>query len=294
MLRIPHPKETAQVIALENATLGDEPGSIYVGNVDYAVTDDDLIRFFSVCGAVDRVTIPRNKDNSPKGFAYLKFVAPHSVTSALTMDGADFFGRVLKITPKRINVPGLKTRVPYTEGSVKAPSQPVLRHTSKQERPRTGREVLPGDWMCPACGSHNFNSRKKCRKCPGSRPGVIPPLPSVASSSPGPMRNSRRRWLLPAPPPYHAWYHQLENDPGEEVPLPGGAGVAEAGQDSFTAPALAYNPYRAGTEADARNGLPAESALPPYALAADPRHAAPTNVDSAAWQPPVWDGTGYR
>jgi RNA recognition motif-containing protein len=48
--------------------------SIYVGQVDYAATPEELLSHFEACGTVERVTIVCDKfSGKPKGFAYLEF-----------------------------------------------------------------------------------------------------------------------------------------------------------------------------------------------------------------------------
>eukprot|EP00531_Pseudo-nitzschia_arenysensis_P019807 CAMPEP_0116134400 /NCGR_PEP_ID=MMETSP0329-20121206/10624_1 /TAXON_ID=697910 /ORGANISM="Pseudo-nitzschia arenysensis, Strain B593" /LENGTH=127 /DNA_ID=CAMNT_0003629105 /DNA_START=56 /DNA_END=439 /DNA_ORIENTATION=- len=48
--------------------------SIYVGQVDYGTTPEELLGHFEACGTVERVTIVCDKyTGRPKGFAYLEF-----------------------------------------------------------------------------------------------------------------------------------------------------------------------------------------------------------------------------
>jgi len=48
--------------------------SIYVGQVDYSATPEELLSHFEACGTVERVTIVCDKfSGRPKGFAYLEF-----------------------------------------------------------------------------------------------------------------------------------------------------------------------------------------------------------------------------
>mmetsp|Transcript_15491 Transcript_15491/g.31703 ORF Transcript_15491/g.31703 Transcript_15491/m.31703 type:complete len:140 (+) Transcript_15491:100-519(+) len=48
--------------------------SIYVGQVDYSTTPEELLSHFESCGTVERVTIVCDKfTGRPKGFAYLEF-----------------------------------------------------------------------------------------------------------------------------------------------------------------------------------------------------------------------------
>jgi len=48
--------------------------SIYVGQVEYSATPEELLAHFEPCGIVERVTICCDKfTGQPKGFAYLEF-----------------------------------------------------------------------------------------------------------------------------------------------------------------------------------------------------------------------------
>ena len=84
--------------------------SIYVGNVDYSTTADDLERHFHGCGSVNRVTILTDKyTGHPKGFAYVEFADKDSVQIAVALDESSFKGRIIKVCPKRTNRPGIST-----------------------------------------------------------------------------------------------------------------------------------------------------------------------------------------
>lgn len=84
--------------------------SIWIGNVDYNATAQQLVDYFSSCGIVERVTIQCNKfTGRPKGFAYMEFNKPNSVESALSLNGTLFCGRTIQVMPKRSNVPGIST-----------------------------------------------------------------------------------------------------------------------------------------------------------------------------------------
>eukprot|EP01082_Thalassiosira_pseudonana_P013598 g12315.t1 g12315 contig6:1681423-1682708(-) len=80
--------------------------SIYVGQVDYSTTPEELLAHFESCGTVERVTIVCDKfTGKPKGFAYLEFQNDAAVENALRLDGSTFKERQLKVTPKRVNDP---------------------------------------------------------------------------------------------------------------------------------------------------------------------------------------------
>eukprot|EP00555_Chaetoceros_dichaeta_P014194 CAMPEP_0198256518 /NCGR_PEP_ID=MMETSP1447-20131203/6432_1 /TAXON_ID=420782 /ORGANISM="Chaetoceros dichaeta, Strain CCMP1751" /LENGTH=209 /DNA_ID=CAMNT_0043943195 /DNA_START=113 /DNA_END=738 /DNA_ORIENTATION=+ len=81
--------------------------SIYVGQVEYTATPEELCAHFEPCGTVERVTIVCDKfSGRPKGFAYLEFQSEDGVVNAVKLDGSTFKGRTLKVTHKRVNEPG--------------------------------------------------------------------------------------------------------------------------------------------------------------------------------------------
>ncbi|KMZ58497.1 Polyadenylate-binding protein family protein [Zostera marina] len=82
--------------------------SIYVGNVDYACTPEEVQQHFQSCGTVNRVTILTDKFGQPKGFAYVEFVELDAIQNALLLNDSELHGRQLKVSAKRTNVPGMK------------------------------------------------------------------------------------------------------------------------------------------------------------------------------------------
>merc|ERR1711878_21432 len=84
--------------------------SVYVGNVDYGATAEELEQHFHGCGSINRVTILCNKyDGNPKGFAYVEFADKDSVDTAMALDDSLFRGRQIKVMPKRTNKPGISS-----------------------------------------------------------------------------------------------------------------------------------------------------------------------------------------
>ncbi|XP_068634888.1 polyadenylate-binding protein 2-like isoform X1 [Aristolochia californica] len=82
--------------------------SIYVGNVDYTCTPEEVQQHFQSCGTVNRVTILTDKFGQPKGFAYVEFVEVDAVQNALLLNESELHGRQLKVSAKRTNIPGMK------------------------------------------------------------------------------------------------------------------------------------------------------------------------------------------
>ncbi|NWU94878.1 EPAB2 protein, partial [Upupa epops] len=84
--------------------------SIYVGNVDYGGTAEELESHFNSCGQINRVTILCDKfSGHPKGYAYIEFEEKSSVKAAVELDESVFRGRIIKVLPKRTNMPGIST-----------------------------------------------------------------------------------------------------------------------------------------------------------------------------------------
>lgn len=94
-----------------NAAMDDT--SIYIGQVDYGSTPEELQALFQSCGTINRVTILCDKfTGQPKGYAYIEFASRDAVESALLLNDTMFRGRQLKVTPKRQNIRGFN----YTRG----------------------------------------------------------------------------------------------------------------------------------------------------------------------------------
>ncbi|KAJ7086665.1 hypothetical protein C8R44DRAFT_820739 [Mycena epipterygia] len=81
----------------EDKTIADGR-SVYVGNVDYSATPEEIQGHFQACGTINRVTILCDKfTGHPKGFAYVEFAEPEHIDAALTMDNSLFRGRLIKV-----------------------------------------------------------------------------------------------------------------------------------------------------------------------------------------------------
>ncbi|XP_016957669.1 polyadenylate-binding protein 2 isoform X2 [Drosophila biarmipes] len=102
--------------------------SVYVGNVDYGASAEELEAHFHGCGTINRVTILCNKaDGHPKGFAYIEFGSKEFVETALAMNETLFRGRQIKVMSKRTNRPGLSTTNRFARGSFRGRGARVSR-----------------------------------------------------------------------------------------------------------------------------------------------------------------------
>jgi RNA recognition motif-containing protein len=73
--------------------------SIYVGNLSYQVTEEDLKRTFAEYGTVSRVQLPTDRETGrPRGFAFVEMQNDAEETAAIeALDGAEWMGRDLKV-----------------------------------------------------------------------------------------------------------------------------------------------------------------------------------------------------
>ena len=72
--------------------------SVFIGNVDYGASPEEIQAHFQSCGSINRVTILLDKfTGHPKGYAYVEFSEPSLVTQALVLNESLFRGRNLKV-----------------------------------------------------------------------------------------------------------------------------------------------------------------------------------------------------
>ncbi|RMJ14010.1 hypothetical protein BHE90_008444 [Fusarium euwallaceae] len=106
-------REMQATLEQQSADLADDKESIdsrsiFVGNVDYSASPEEIQAHFQSCGSINRVTILLDKfTGQPKGYAYVEFTEPSLVAQALVLNESVFKGRNIKVTPKRTNIPGM-------------------------------------------------------------------------------------------------------------------------------------------------------------------------------------------
>jgi RNA recognition motif-containing protein len=96
--------------------------SIYVGNLSYEVTENDLSGVFAEYGTVKRVQLPTDRETGRKrGFAFVEMSSDAEEAAAIeALDGAEWMGRGLKVNkakPKEDRGSGGGGRGGYGGGS---------------------------------------------------------------------------------------------------------------------------------------------------------------------------------
>jgi len=73
--------------------------AIYVGNLSFQATEEDVREVFGEYGTVKRVSLPMDRETGKKrGFAFVDLEAEAEEDLAIEkLDGAEWMGRVLKV-----------------------------------------------------------------------------------------------------------------------------------------------------------------------------------------------------
>ena len=77
--------------------------SIYVGNLNYEIGQEDLSEVFNEYGDVQRVHIPKDRETgNARGFAFVELKSEANEQKAIdTLDGAEWMGRDIKVDKAR-------------------------------------------------------------------------------------------------------------------------------------------------------------------------------------------------
>ena len=77
--------------------------NIFVGNLSYGATEDELRSLFSAYGAVERVSIPTDRDTGrARGFAFVEMSNATEADQAITaLNGTNFGGRAISVNEAR-------------------------------------------------------------------------------------------------------------------------------------------------------------------------------------------------
>jgi cold-inducible RNA-binding protein len=77
--------------------------NIFVGNLSFKTTQDDLLATFSQYGTVERVNIITDRDTGqPRGFAFVEMPDKREAETAIAqLNGADLNGRTLNVNEAR-------------------------------------------------------------------------------------------------------------------------------------------------------------------------------------------------
>lgn len=77
--------------------------SIYVGNLSFDATQDDINQVFAEYGSVKSVKLPTDRETGRvRGFAFVEMSSESEEQAAIdALDGAEWMGRTLKVNKAR-------------------------------------------------------------------------------------------------------------------------------------------------------------------------------------------------
>jgi cold-inducible RNA-binding protein len=82
--------------------------NVFVGNLSFQTTQDDLNSIFSQYGAVERVNVVTDRTTGqPRGFAFIEMASRSEAETAISaLNGTDLHGRTLNVNEARPKTDG--------------------------------------------------------------------------------------------------------------------------------------------------------------------------------------------
>jgi len=101
--KLSNSKWAHQEAELANTETIGESGRIFVRNLPYGLTEDDLSELFSKYGPLTETNVPVDRlTRKTKGFAFITFMMPeHAVSAFSALDGTTVQGRLLHLLPAK-------------------------------------------------------------------------------------------------------------------------------------------------------------------------------------------------
>ncbi|KAF9548312.1 hypothetical protein KI688_001948 [Linnemannia hyalina] len=98
------PKKEAGAKTFNNAPQGEASDTLFVGNLSFNATEDDLRGAFTECGEIISVRLPTDRETGQaKGFGYIQFSSVEQAKAAIAWNGTELAGR-----PCRLDYAGKK------------------------------------------------------------------------------------------------------------------------------------------------------------------------------------------
>jgi cold-inducible RNA-binding protein len=77
---------------------------IFVGNLDYETSEDELRHLFAAYGPVDRVSIATDRSGQPRGFAFVEMASAEDADRAIAeLNGTQLHDHRLDVSEARRN-----------------------------------------------------------------------------------------------------------------------------------------------------------------------------------------------
>jgi len=96
------PKKEAKNFS--NTPTGEPTDTLFIGNLSFTATEDDIRGAFTECGEILSIRLPTDRESGqPKGFGYIQFSSIDEAKAAVAWNGSDLAGR-----PCRLDFAGKK------------------------------------------------------------------------------------------------------------------------------------------------------------------------------------------
>lgn len=146
-LSIPEPQRPTVLSLPETPEIGGGARVVYVSNVPYAATREDLHACLSAFGAVMDVRMPRNTTRGAGGRAWVTFEKAKDADAALNAPHIDLFGRNLRIVFANIQDQTRLKEIAIARNASETTSPSSVVTTS---RPPSFTSASPEVWKYPA------------------------------------------------------------------------------------------------------------------------------------------------
>ncbi|KAL7541608.1 hypothetical protein ACHAXR_013349 [Thalassiosira sp. AJA248-18] len=130
---------------INTTTLADR---LFVRNLPFTTTEEDLFETFSHFGHISSVHIPVDDSKRNKGYAFITYTQPNDAKLAMdTMDGEDFQGRLIHILPARPSAEQTKADAMENDPNLTYKERQALARQKEAEKSNKGwsASFLRGD-----------------------------------------------------------------------------------------------------------------------------------------------------
>ena len=91
-------QQTGLACHLFNILVSDSVTKLYVGNLPFSATEDQVRALFATHGTVDKVSLVNDRETGrPRGFGFVEMPNADATRAMQALDGKDFGGRPLKV-----------------------------------------------------------------------------------------------------------------------------------------------------------------------------------------------------
>lgn len=92
------PKKTVKVEEVTKKAFGADGATVWVGQLSYEATSDDVREHFKSCGEIADVRLRLDPQTGrSRGFAHIDFTEEAGKAAAMELDGTEFMGRTIKV-----------------------------------------------------------------------------------------------------------------------------------------------------------------------------------------------------